>query len=106
MSYGELSELKKENVEYLYEADPYGCLTECVCHLCPWHEWQARKKKWNRHKMLKNEGTRKRWQFLVHDTVPELISKSRTPEFQLPKRLNIIEINSAKMNGHHNNSTV
>uniref|UniRef100_A0A2S2Q9I5 Sperm-associated antigen 1 n=1 Tax=Sipha flava TaxID=143950 RepID=A0A2S2Q9I5_9HEMI len=105
VSHGELSELNKENVEYLYEADPYGCLTECVCHLCPWHEWQERKKKWIRHKMLKNEGTRKRWQFLVPDIVPESISKSSIPEFKKPKRLNITDINSAKTNGHHENST-
>jgi hypothetical protein len=74
--------------------------------LCPWHEWQERKKKWIRHKMLKNEGTRKRWQFLVPDIVPESISKSSIPEFKKPKRLNITDINSAKTNGHHENSTV
>lgn len=56
--------------------------------------------------MLKNEGTRKRWQFLVPDIVPESIFKSRVPEFQKPKRLNIIDISSAKTNGHHNNSMV
>uniref|UniRef100_A0A2H8TY47 Sperm-associated antigen 1 n=1 Tax=Melanaphis sacchari TaxID=742174 RepID=A0A2H8TY47_9HEMI len=45
VSYMELSELIKDNVEYVYEADSFGCLTECVCQLCPWHEWQQRKKK-------------------------------------------------------------
>lgn len=106
VSYVELNELIKENVEYLYEADPFGCLTECVCHLCPWHEWKQRKKKWSRHRVLKNEEPRKRWQFLTSDIVPVLISKSLALEVQRPKRLSITDINSTKMNGHHTNSTV
>jgi len=100
----ELSELKKDNVEYVYEADSFGCLTECVCQLCPWHEWQQRKKKWGRHKMFKNEGPRKRWQFLTSDIVPILMSS--TPEIQKAKRLNVIEINSAKTNGHQNSTVL
>ncbi|XP_022165277.1 uncharacterized protein LOC111030193 isoform X2 [Myzus persicae] len=104
VSYLELSELSKDNVEYVYEADSFGCLTECVCQLCPWHEWQQRKKKWGRHKMFKNEGPRKRWQFLTPDIVPVLLSTSLAPEIQKPKRLNITEINSAKINGHHNST--
>ncbi|XP_060836680.1 uncharacterized protein LOC132919269 [Rhopalosiphum padi] len=102
VSYMELSELSKDSVEYVYEADSFGCLTECVCQLCPWHEWQQRKKKWGRHKMFKNEGPRKRWQFLTPDIVPVLLSASLAPETQKPKRMNVIEINSAKINGHHN----
>lgn len=105
VSYTELSELNKESVEYLYEADPYGCLMECVCNLCPWHEWQQRKKKWYRHKIFKSEKPKKRWQFLTSNIVPVLISKSLVQESQKPKRLNIMEINSAKMNGCHTNST-
>lgn len=106
VSYIELSELIKENVEYLYEADTFGCLTECVCHLCPWHEWQQRKKKWARHKMFKSEKPRRRWQFLTTNIVPELISKSLVQESQKPKRLNITEIDSSKMNGCHTNLKV
>ncbi|XP_001946926.1 uncharacterized protein LOC100166175 isoform X1 [Acyrthosiphon pisum] len=106
VSYMELSELIKDNVEYVYEADSFGCLTECVCQLCPWHEWQQRKKKWGRHKMFKNEGARKRWQFLTPDIVPVLMSKSLAPEIQKPKRLNVTEINSAKINGHHNSTKI
>jgi len=106
VSYMELSELNKDCVEYLYEADTFGCLMECVCHLCPWHEWQQRKKKWYRHKIFKSEKPRKRWQFLTPNIVPVLISKSLVQESQKPKRLNITEINSAKINGRHTNSTV
>lgn len=106
VTYVELTELNKERVEYLYEADSFGCLTECVCQLCPWHEWQQRKKKWSRHKIYKNEEPRKRWQFLTSDIIPLLISKSLEPEVQKPKRLNVTEINSSKMNGHHTNSRV
>lgn len=102
VSYMELSELNKESVEYLYEADSLGCLTECVCHLCPWHEWQQRKKKFGLQKLFKNEQQRKRWQFLTSDIVPVLMSKSTTPEVQKPKRLTVTEINSDKMNGYHN----
>lgn len=98
----ELTELSKDNVEYVYEADSFGCLTECVCQLCPWHEWQQRKKKWGRHKMFKNEGPKKRWQFLTPDIVPVLLSTSLAPEIKKPKRLSITEINSSKINGHHN----
>ncbi|VVC28477.1 RNA-polymerase II-associated protein 3-like, C-terminal domain,Tetratricopeptide repeat,Tetratricopeptide [Cinara cedri] len=108
VSYPELSELKKERVEYLYEADSFGCLTECVCHLCPWHEWQQRKKKLtSRHRTFKNDGQRKRWEFLTSNNLPILVSNSVLPDLKRPKRLNVIEINSAKMNGHgHTNTTV
>lgn len=106
VSHAELTELNKESVEYLYEADSFGCLNECVCHLCPWHEWQQRKKKWGRFKMLKIEGTRKRWQFLTSDCVPIIKSKSSVSEVQKPKRLSVTEINSAKTNGLHTSSTV
>lgn len=106
VSYMELSELNKESVEYLYEADPFGCLTECVCHLCPWHEWQQRKKKWGRHKMFKTEKSRKRWQFLTSDIVPKLISTNFAQDGVKSTRLNITEINSSKMNGCHANSMV
>lgn len=102
----ELNELNKEYVEYLYEADSSGCLTKCVCNLCPWHEWQQRKKKWSCHKMFKNETPRKRWELLTSNIIPLLQSKSLTPEIQKPKRLNIVDVNSAKMNGHNTNSTV
>lgn len=102
----ELNELNKESIEYLYEADSFGCLTECVCHLCPWHEWQLRKKRWSRHKIFKNERPKKRWEFLTPEIVPVLISKSLVSEVQRPKRLNVTEINSAKMNGHPTNSMV
>lgn len=106
MTHVELYELNKEHVEYLYEADPFGCLTECVCNLCPWYEWQLRKKKWGRHKVFKKEEPRKRWQLLTLDIVPILQSKSLALEVQRPKRLNITDINPAKMNGHHGNSMV
>jgi len=56
--------------------------------------------------MFKHEGTRKRWQFLTPDIVPILMSKSLAPEIQKPKRLNITEINSAKINGHHNSTVL
>lgn len=105
VSYVELSELNKESVEYLYEADSFGCLTECVCNLCPWHEWQQRKKKWGRHKMLKTEGPRKRWQLLTSDILPAMMSKSLAPELSRPKRLSITEINSTKTSGHHHTDT-
>lgn len=82
-------------------------MTECVCYLCPWHEWQQRKKKWEHFKLFKNKESKKRWKLLTSDIVPVLISKSLLFEGQKPKRLNITEINSAKMNGHHtNHSTV
>lgn len=106
VSYMELSELNKEKIEYLYEADIFGCLTECVCNLCPSYEWQLRKKHWSRFKILKNKEPRKRWQCLTPDIVSALISKSILPEVQKPKRLNVIEIDSSKMNGHHTDSTV
>lgn len=101
VSYPELAELKKERVEYLYEADSLGCLVECVCHVCPWHEWQQRKKRlMSRHKVFKNEGQRKRWQFLTSENVSTLVSNSLISEVQRPKRLNVTEINSTMMNGH------
>lgn len=103
VSFVELHELNKEKVEYLYEADSLGCLTECVCHLCPWHEWKQRKKKWSRYRVLKNEEPRKRWQLLTPDIVPVLISKSLPLPLDVhrPKRLSIIDIDSTKTNGHH-----
>lgn len=106
VSYMELSELNKEKVEYLYEADVFGCLTECICNLCPSHEWALRKKKMSFFKLLKNKETRKRWQILTLDVVSALISESLVPEVQKPKRLNVIEIDSSKMNGHHTDSMV
>lgn len=98
--------MNKEKVEYLYEADTFGCLTECVCNLCPSHELALRKKHWSRFKILKNKEQRKRWQFLTTDIVSALASKSLVPVVQKPKRLNVIEIDSSKMNGHHTDSTV
>lgn len=74
VSHIELNELNKERVEYLFEADSFGCLTECVCNLCPWYEWQLRKIKWGRRKVFKNEEPRKRWQLLTSDIVPVLKS--------------------------------
>lgn len=102
----ELSELNKENVEYLYEADSMGCLTKCVCNLCPWHEWQLRKRKFGHQKVFKSEHQKKRWQFLTSDVVPILMSKSSTQEIHKPKRLVVTEINSAKMNGYPTKSKV
>lgn len=107
VSYLELAELNKESVEYLYEADSLGCLTECVCNLCPWHEWQLRKKRWGRHKMLKTEGPRKRWQFLTSDIVPVLISKTQSSDdVQRPKRLNITDVDNSKINNKYIDSMV
>lgn len=100
--------MKKERVEYLYESDSLGCITDCFCNLCPWYEWQQRKKKWmSRNRILKMGGIRKRWQFLTSDNLPILVSNSVASEVQKPMRINVTEINSAKMNGHgHTNSTV
>lgn len=106
VSYMELSELIKDKIEHVYEADSIGCIAHCVCDLCPWHEWLQRHKKWGRHKMFKNEVPRKRWQFLTPDIVPKLLSMSLTLETQKPKRLNVTEINSAKINGHHNSMKI
>lgn len=90
----------------MYEADSFGCLTECVCQLCPWHEWQQRKKKLGRLKMYKNKESRKRWQFLTSDIVPVLMSTSLALETQKPKRLIITDTKSAKINGHHNSTVL
>lgn len=107
VSYMELSELNRQNVEYLYEDNSSGCMTECICHLCPWHEWQQRKKIFGHIKSFKLIGQKKRWKLLTSDIVPVLISKSLVPEGQKPKRLNVTEINSVKINGHRTNySTV
>ncbi|XP_050433292.1 RNA polymerase II-associated protein 3-like [Adelges cooleyi] len=105
VSYMELPELNKEQTEYLYEADPMGCLTECVCHLCPWHEWKQRKKKWGRYKI---EQQRKRWQLLTQSAVAELSSESKSSvqETKVPKRMTVTEVCSAEMNGHSNSTTV
>lgn len=106
VSYMELSELIKDKIEHVYEADSIGCIAYCVCDLCPWHEWLQRHKKWGRHKMFKNEVPKKRWQFLTPDIVPKLLSTSLTLETQKPKRLNVTEINSAKINGHHKSTVL
>ncbi|XP_050540522.1 RNA polymerase II-associated protein 3 [Daktulosphaira vitifoliae] len=108
ISYSELKELNKEQTEYIYEANTMGCLTECICNLCPYHEWMQRRKKWYRNKIIKNEQQRKRWQLLTPEAVVTLMSesKSKLHDTKVPKRMTVTEVNSTEMNGHISSTVV